>query len=426
MPTCQGKATETSRTDTFAAFVGIDWADKEHAICVLDGDQNTSDQLKHSAEAIDAWATRMHQQFGGRPVAVAIEQSRGGLFHALMQYEHLRLFPINPKQAANYRKALACSGAKSDPADAHMLARFLREHHDQLRPWEGDTAETRRIAALCELRRKIVEARKSEAQRLGSMLKLYFPQAIDLVGPLHGPLALELLGRWPTLKKLQRANPKTLQKFFRQHGQRNDEKIKEQVQQIRAFRHLTKDAAIIEPTALYVGLLIKQIEQFNEAIAEFEKQLDAAFSKHEDAAIFRSLPGAGEALAPRLLAAMGSERERFSEAKEVQAYCGIAPVTRRSGQACHVSMRRACPKFIRQTFHEFADQARRWSAWSKAYYEQLRGQGKRHHAAVRALAFKWIRIIFRMWKTRTPYDENRYQQQLQRRNSPLAKYLPSP
>ena len=78
----------------------------------------------------------------------------------------------------------------------------------------------------------------------------------------------------------------------------------------------------------------------------------------------------------------------------------------------------------RENLIEFADQARRWSAWPKAYYEQLRGQGKRHHAAVRALAFKWIRIIFRMWKTRTPYDENRYQQQLQRRNSPLAKYLP--
>lgn len=431
MPPCQGKKTKPSpQTESFAAFVGIDWADKEHAICVLDGDRNTSDQLKHSAEAIDAWATQMHEQFGGRPVAVAIEQSRGGLFHALMQYEHLRLFPINPKKAANYRKALACSGAKSDPADAHMLARYLREHHDHLRAWEGDTLETRRIAALCELRRKIVEARKSETQRLGSMLKLYFPQALDLVeslpGPLHGPLALELLGRWPSPKELQRANPKTLQKFFRQHGQRNDEKIKEQIQRIRAFRHLTEDAAIIEPTVLYVGLLLKQIEQFNEAIAEFEKQIASAFSKHEDAAIFRSLPGAGVALAPRLLAAMGSDRKRFGEATEVQAYCGIAPVTRRSGQACRVSMRRACPKFVRQTFHEFADQARKWSDWSRAYYEHLRGQGKRHHAAVRALAFKWIRIIFRMWKTSTLYDENRYQQQLQRRNSPLAKFLPSP
>lgn len=426
MPTCQGKATQTSQTESFAAFVGIDWADKEHAICVLSGDQMTFEQIEHSAEAIAQWAERMHQQFDGRPVAVAIEQSRGGLFHALMQYEHLILFPINPKQAANYRKALSCSGAKSDPADADMLARFVREHHDQLREWKGDTAETRLISRLCELRRKIVETRKSVVQRLTSTLKLYFPAALDLAGPLQGPLALELLGRWPSLKELQRANPKTLQKFFRRHGRRNDEQVKEQVQQIRAIRPLTEDAAIIKPNALYVGMLVKQIEQLNESVVKFDEQIATVFAKHEDAALFRSLPGAGEALAPRLLAAMGSDRERFSEAKEVQAYCGIAPVTRRSGQACHVSMRRACPKFIRQTFHEFADHARKWSPWSKAYYGHLRDQGKRHHAAVRALAFKWIRIIFQMWKTRTPYDENRYQQQLQRRNSPLAKLIPSP
>ena len=392
MPTCQGKTKLTStvpsqQTETFAAFVGIDWADKEHAICVLDGDQNTFEQIEHSAEAIDAWAARMHEQFGGRPVAVAIELSRGGLFHALMQYDHLRLFPINPKQAANYRKALSCSGAKSDPADADMLARFVREHHDQLREWKGDTAETRLIARLCELRRKVVETRKSVAQRLTSTLKLYFPAALDLAGPLQGPLALELLSRWPSLKELQRANPKTLQKFFRQHGRRNDDKVKEQVQQIRAIRPLTSDAAIIKPNALYVDMLVKQIEQLNESLVKFDEQIAAVFAKHEDAALFRSLPGAGEALAPRLLAAMGSDRERFSEAKEVQAYCGIAPVTRRSGQACHVSMRRACPKFIRQTFHEFADHARKWSPWSKAYYRHLRDQGKRHHAAVRALAF---------------------------------------
>ena len=120
---------------------------------------------------------------------------------------------------------------------------------------------------------------------------------------------------------------------------------------------------------------------------------------------------------------MGSDRERFASARDVQCYCGIAPVTKKSGNSCSVRRRFACPKFLRQTFHEFADHARKWSPWSKAYYEYLLAKGTKHNAAVRALAFKWIRIIFRMWKERTTYDESTYLKQLQKKNSPCLKFL---
>ena len=128
-------------------------------------------------------------------------------------------------------------------------------------------------------------------------------------------------------------------------------------------------------------------------------------------------------LFPRLIAAFGSDRSRYSSAAEVQCYSGIAPVTRRSGKTLHVSSRYACPKFLKQTFHEFADHARKWSRWSAAYYRQKREAGCKHQAAVRALAFKWIRIMFRLWKTHSTYDETRYIQQLKQTNSPLVKYL---
>jgi len=134
-----------------------------------------------------------------------------------------------------------------------------------------------------------------------------------------------------------------------------------------------------------------------------------------DATIFY-LPG-------RLIAAFGSDRDRYHSAEEVQCYSGIAPVTRRSGKTLHVSSRYACPKFLKQTFHEFADHARKWSRWSAAYYRQKREAGCKHQAAVRALAFKWIRIMFRLWKTHSTYDETRYIQQLKQTNSPLVKYL---
>lgn len=426
---------QSESTETIAAFVGIDWGDQRHVVCVLDHQRAESEpgqtgQLKtepldHEPEAIAAWAETMRRRFDGQTVAVALEQSRGGLVHALMQYDHLRLYPINPKQAARYREALSVSGKKSDPFDARMLARMLREHHDHLRPWTPDDVLTRRLARLGEVRRKMVENRKKLGQQLTDVLKLYFPQVLDLVGELYAPATLELLRRWPSLRQLQRAHPKTLRTFFRGQGRRNDEKIDANIQAIRDFLPLTRDVAIIEPNAMYVQVMIQQIQSLNEAIERFEAQIAELFPQHESAELFRSLPGAGAALAPRLLVAMGDDRQRFESAEEVQCYSGIAPVTRQSGKSRHVNRRYACPKFIRQTFHEFADHARKWNGWSKAYYQQLRAQGKRHHAAVRALAFKWIRIIFRMWKTKTPYDDARYVESLKKRHSPLVKFLES-
>jgi len=165
-------------------------------------------------------------------------------------------------------------------------------------------------------------------------------------------------------------------------------------------------------------------------IERVEHQLADLFATHPDHAIFQSFPGAGKALAPRLLAALGSDRNRFQGAENMQCFAGPAPVTVRSGKSQWVHRRFACPTFLCQTFHGFAAQSRLKSPWAKAYYQQMRDKGVDHHPAVRALAFKWIRIMFRCWQDRTPYDEVRYQQALTRRGSPLAQILsrlaPSP
>ena len=120
-------------------------------------------------------------------------------------------------------------------------------------------------------------------------------------------------------------------------------------------------------------------------------------------------------LVPRLISAFGSVRDRCQSAEEIQRRSSIAPVTRQSGKTRHVSRRYACPKFLRQTFHEFANHARKWSRWPAAYFRQQREAGCKHNTAVRTLAFKWIRIIFRLWKTYSIYDEDRYIQQLEKR-----------
>jgi transposase len=412
----------------FAAFVGIDWADEEHAVCVLDPvsvggkERLRREVLPHTPEAIAAWASGLARDFGSRPVAVMIEQSRGALLHALLQHPQLVLYPINPKQAARYREALVHSGKKDDPTDAECLARFVREHHRALRAWRPADAATRELAQLVELRRKAVESRKQTAQQVEARLKQYYPLALDLG---DAALTIAIVERWPTHQSLARANPATLRRFFAQHGRRNAEKVNELIDRIRAATPLTTDRAIIAPNALALKFLVKELRVLEAAVAEFDGTIAQCFATHPDAELFRSPPGAGAALAPRLLVAFGTDRDRFASADEVQAYSGIAPITKRSGKSRQVSKRYFCNKFLRQTFHEFADHARKWSTWSKAFYEYLRTRGHRHHAAVRCLAFKWIRILFRCWKNRQPYDELRYLQQLRSKGVSYLTNLPS-
>ena len=160
--------------------------------------------------------------------------------------------------------------------------------------------------------------------------------------------------------------------------------------------------------------LFKAIDQFDDAIAKLASQ-------HPDYALFEPLPGAGPSLTPRLMVAFGEQRERFSSAGDVQKLSGIAPVTERSGQKHWVHWRLQCPTFMRQTFVEWAAQTINKSYWAGAYYRQQRAKGSTYQAAVRSLAFKWIRILYRCWQTGVAYDESRYLKALERRGSPLVK-----
>jgi hypothetical protein len=174
-----------------------------------------------------------------------------------------------------------------------------------------------------------------------------------------------------------------------------------------------------------VDILVKQIPLLTDAIESYDRKIAALFDQHGDSTLFGSFPGAGPALAPRLLAAFGANRGRFQFASEMQELSGIAPVTEKSGEAIWIHWRLACSKFLRQTFHEFAGCSITQSDWARVCYDELRKRGKSHHAALRALAFKWIRIMFRCWKDRKPYDEALYCKSLKTRRSPLADALPT-
>ncbi len=408
-----------------AAFIGLDWADEQHAVCLQGAGESRREisTLDQTPEGLQAWIHQLRARFGGRPVAVAVEQARGSLIYALMHVDFLHLYPVNPQTLAKLRQAFYPSGAKDDPGDAQLLLEVLLNHRDHLRVWVPDDVLTRSIQLLTEGRRKLVGERTALTNQLIAALKMYFPQALDWFGDLHTPRACAFLYRWPSLQQLKTATSSSVRKFYQNQGYRGEDKLKQLIQDIQQALPLTGDEAVLLASTMMVQALVKQIPSLTESIEEYDRKIAALFKSHDDSTLFGSFPGAGPTLAPRLLAVFGSDRSRFEYAAEVQQLSGIAPVTEKSGKACWVHWRFACSKFLRQSLHEFAGQSILKSAWARAYYQQQRARGSSHQAALRALAFKWIRIIFRCWKDRTPYDEAKYCQSLQLRGSRLASTL---
>jgi transposase len=409
----------------FAAFVGLDWADAKHDICLqaAGSEQRQFTSLEHTPETIDQWVRTLRTRFKGQAIAIGLELNKGPIVYALRKYDFLVLFPINPVMLARYREAFTPSHAKDDPTDAELQLELLLTHRDKLKPLNPQSPRMRALAQLVEHRRRLVGDSVRLTNRLTSTLKNYFPHVLRWFHDKDTPLFCDFLTRWPTLKAAQLARRSTLGRFFRDHHVRNAEAIDQRLQAIKKATPLTTDEGVIVPHALFVQSLVTQLRVTLEAIAAFDQAIAERARRHPDFALFDALPGAGPVLAPRLLVAFGEQRERYASADEVQKYAGIAPVMERSGNKAWVHWRPQCPTFLRQTFVEWAAESIRHSFWARTYYQQQRDKGASHQAAVRTLAFKWIRILFRCWQSRTLYDESVYLGALQRRGSPLMQHL---
>ncbi len=409
--------------DSYAAWIGLDWGNYDHALCVRPADSNALERysLQQKPEALHAWFSSLSAHYGGKKVAIAIEQSRGAVIHFLLGFDYVHIFRIHPKSLKNYREALYPSGAKNDPTDAELLLQFMMLHQDRIKPWVPDQPEIRLLLRLVEFRRKMVGKRVRLTNELAQLLKEYFPAALDCAGDLDKVMACNFLSKWPTLEALQKSQPETIRKFYQAHGSRRRSVIEQRIDQIRSALPLTTDGPVIEPSVFLTNSITPQLKSVINALVQFDGKIEEVFQSHPDAFIFSSFPGAGAALAPRLLAVMGSDRNRFRSSLELAEYSGIAPVTESSGKAKWVHRRFASSHFVNQSFHEFAAQSIRYCDWARGYYNHKRKEGKYHHAAIRALAYRWIRIIYRCWKDGVPYDEAVYLNSLRQRNPAWLK-----
>jgi transposase len=409
----------------FAALIGLDWADQKHAICLQDAatSRRELDDLEHRPEAIDEWARGLRARFGGRPVALALELAKGPIVYALRQYEFIVLFPLNPATLAKYREVFSPSGAKDDPTDAELALEFLLKFPEKLEPLNPQSPQMRALEQLVEMRRRLVDDQTRLTNRLSSALKNYFPQALEWFADKASPLFCDFLARWPTVKAARQARRATLQRFFHEHNVRRPGLVEQRIDAIKSAVPLTADTGVIEPCVLLVKALVEQLRATLLAIQTFDQRIAECAPAHPDFAIFDSFPAAGPVFGPRLLTAFGKQRERFPAADDLQRYTGVAPVTERSGNSTWVHWRWKCPTFLRQTFVEWAALTIPRSFWAAAYYRQQRSRGKTHQAALRALAYKWMRILHHCWRTGQKYDETLYLKALRQRGSPLLEHI---
>jgi transposase len=415
-----------AQTANFDLVIGLDRSDRKLNLHQLDlqTHQEQSRVLSTDPAALQAWAAKLRCAFPNHRVAVVFEQPANNLIGFLSRYDWITLYPINPISLQKFREAFVVSRANDDAKDATFLARLLAAHGQQFRAWSRQDAATAPLQRLVVDRRHVVDHRTGLGNRLQALLKDYFPQALDLIGEeVFRPLATAFLKRWPTLQDAQKATPETLRKFYYGQGSRSEKLLQQRLDRIRTAVALTTDLGVIDSYLRRTRLTVEELERTTRTVKSYDRQIALSFATHPERQLFANLPGAGPVFAPRLLASFGTQRDRYPSAASLQCAAGIAPVTKQSGQKRQVHRRYRCSEFFKQSFHEWAAESRFFSRWALAFYQIKRAAGMGHHAAIRSLAYKWIRILWRCWQDRTLYEEARYLAALRKAGSPIIGWM---
>jgi transposase len=388
-------------------YAGIDWADQHHDVVVLDeaGHTVTSRRVAHSAAGLEQLVACLQTLDGAgtvppEQVACILETSSGLLIAALLD-AGFAVFPVHAKTLHGLRKP---SGAKTDQIDAYLLARKGRNDLTELRRLVPDSPVARELKLLTRDQDRLIQNQTQVVNQLTACLKSYWPGALTLFTKLHQEVTLAFLEAYPTLEQARRASVAEVQTLLVAAGHPSPAAKARQLYQQLHQAQLQADALAAQAKSRLMLALVAQLRVLLAHIAAYDAEITRLFATHPDAALFGALPGAGQRLAPRLLAEWGDDRERYAAASSVQALGGTAPVTIQSGRSARARTRSACSKPFRNVLHQFAWQSVQREGWAHAYYCRKRREGKSHPRAVRALANTWVRILYAIWRTQGHYE----------------------
>jgi transposase len=396
---------------TFASqynlFLGFDWAMEDHDVVGLDAagrillDQSVED----SAEG---WADFRRKLVGCAgedlsKVAVAVETCNGSAVERLLDLG-CRVYPLNPKAAKRYRDRKCVSGAKSDHLDAWSFGDALRTDGHGWKALVPEDALTQELRMLSRDEVSLIEQRTALVLQLKQALHEYYPAALKAFEKWTCPGAWAFVERFPTPAKLLAAGKRQWEKFLHTHKLYRAETWSKRLELFEKADQFCGSAAVTSAKSRLALATVAQLKVLEKHLVEYRKAIVELFSTHPDRDVFGSLP-TGMKTAPRLMAEIGTIRERFEDAESLQAYGGTAPVTFQSGKTKFVKFRVACNKRLRAAVGFLADHSRKKCVWAQVYYEKKREEGKSHSCALRCLGQRWLKILWKMWQTRTPYNE---------------------
>ena len=383
-------------------YAGFDWAKDHHDIVIVDGQGRivADFQIPHTAAGWKAW----QEKVAAYPrLGVAIETSFGAAVEQLLD-SGVSLYPVSPMSAKRYRERKAPSGNKSDRHDAWALADALRLDGHTWRKLTVQDPLVTELRILCRDEVALIEERTALANQLQQALHEYYPTAVEAFEDWTSPSSWAFVEAFPTAEALTRAGKRRWEKFLQVHKLRRPETYQERLEIFAKAKEWKVSAPMVAAKQLYVRGKCRQLRFLEGQLKEYRQRIEALFARHPDSGLFGSLPGAGEKTAPQLLSEIGSDRDLYKDPQSLQCMAGTAPVNYQSGQIHKVMLRRRCNKMLRRTIHFLALNSRATSPWAATYYDALRERGKTHTQALRSLGQRWLKIIWKMWQTRTCYD----------------------
>ncbi len=404
-------------------FVGFDWASDHHDVVVVNRSGKIVEDFRFDDDAA-GWRKLVRKLAKYANPAVVIETSSGVTVERLLQAGY-DVYPVNPKAAKRYRERKAPSGTKTDHLDAWSLADALRLDGHTWRQLKEDTPLTVELRLLCRDEIALIDQRTALILQLKAALHEYYPISLQAFDDWTLRSTWAFVEAFPTPDALAKAGKRRWEKFLHVHKLYRPETYQKRLELFSQAREFVGGPAITAAKSMLAVTLAKQLRVLQGQLDQYRDRIEALFAKHPDNGLFGSLPGAGQKLAPRLLAELGDNRDRFDSPEALQCYAGTAPVSYQSGQINKACFRRACHKVLRHTVHLWVDLSRPQCPWAQAYYQKKRKEGKSHACAIRCLGQRWLKIIWKMWQDGKPYDAELHQRNQIKHGSWVIALLPA-
>jgi transposase len=389
-------------------YLGIDSSQAKHDIVFMNpqGVDLARACIPHSPEGF-LQLEALRQELGLSPsdCLVGLESAHSLLVDFLWDQGYVHVYVIPPHVVKASRGRYGHSGARTDPSDASLQADLLRTDRARLQPWFPDSLATRQIRAWVSLIDHLTQSIVRHANRLRAVLFRYYPAALELFSDLTSQISLQFIQAYPTPQAAADVDWPQFEAFAQAHHYPHPKHLRSIFSRLQTPQPQPAASTILayqQEASLLAALLLNLVR----AKAAALRELEVLFHQHPDSAIFASLPGAGDYLAPALLAKFGDDRQRFPTPASAQALAGTCPVTDSSGKRRRVMFRRACDRQFRRIAQQWARCSLVQSTWANAYWHQVRPRCSSDSHAFRCLANRWLAVAWKLWQTRQPYDES--------------------